>query len=96
MRSLRRAFTGKTSLFIAHRLTTVIDADIIYVLENGRVSESGTHVQLLNRGGKYTDLWNSQHRYNAGDKSRSESKMQEPQLQDFESNNCCGNLVCNR
>lgn len=51
MRSLKRACAGRTSLFIAHRLATIVDADIIYVLDKGRVAESGTHFELLANGG---------------------------------------------
>ena len=51
MRSLKRACAGRTSLFIAHRLATIVDADIIFVLDKGRVVESGTHFELLGNGG---------------------------------------------
>ncbi|KJH40854.1 ABC transporter, ATP-binding protein [Dictyocaulus viviparus] len=51
-----------TSLFIAHRLATIVDADIIYVLDQGRVKESGSHTELMCRGGLYAKLWNSQNR----------------------------------
>ncbi|KAI3415752.1 hypothetical protein GPALN_005336 [Globodera pallida] len=66
MRSLKQASTGRTSLFIAHRLATIVDADIIYVLDRGMVVEAGTHSQLMGlSGGKYADLWHSQHRIGA-------------------------------
>ena len=49
---------GKTSIFIAHRLATVVDCDWILVLEGGRVVESGTHEQLLQQeGSRYAQLW---------------------------------------
>ncbi|KAL7074271.1 hypothetical protein ACQ4LE_006450 [Meloidogyne hapla] len=63
MHSLRSAYSGRTSLFIAHRLVTIADADIIYVLDEGRIVETGTHKQLLAREGKYAELWNSQNRH---------------------------------
>jgi len=47
----------RTSVFVAHRLRTVYDADLIIVLSEGRVAESGTHQQLINRGGMYSELW---------------------------------------
>jgi hypothetical protein len=48
---------GRTSVFIAHRLRTIYDCDVIIVLQEGRVAESGTHEQLINRGGLYSELW---------------------------------------
>lgn len=51
MRSLKAATGEKTSLFVAHRLSTIKDADIIYVLEDGKVAEKGTHAQLLTKEG---------------------------------------------
>lgn len=49
---------GKTVLMIAHRLTTVVNADRIYVLQGGRVAESGTHAELLGNKGVYASMWN--------------------------------------
>uniref|UniRef100_A0A1I7W428 Iron-sulfur clusters transporter ABCB7, mitochondrial n=1 Tax=Loa loa TaxID=7209 RepID=A0A1I7W428_LOALO len=64
MSSMRNAVQQRTSLFIAHRLATIIDADIIYVLENGKVIESGSHFELLAKpDSRYSDLWKSQHKY---------------------------------
>ena len=50
----------RTTLVVAHRLSTVVDADCILVMERGRVVESGTHAELLRRGGAYTRLWELQ------------------------------------
>ncbi len=50
----------KTVLIIAHRLSTIRNCDIICVMENGEIKEQGTHEELLNQGGIYYDLWNSQ------------------------------------
>ncbi len=47
----------RTSIVIAHRLSTVVDADQIVVLDRGRVAERGTHAQLLRKGGLYADMW---------------------------------------
>ena len=56
MNSLKSAYAGRTSLFIAHRLVTIADADIIYVLDEGQVVETGTHEQLLAKEGKWNHL----------------------------------------
>lgn len=54
---LKRAARGKTALVIAHRLSTVVDADEILVVEAGRIVERGTHAQLLARDGRYAQMW---------------------------------------
>jgi ATP-binding cassette subfamily B protein len=51
---------GRTSLVIAHRLSTVIGADVILVMEGGRVVEQGRHADLLAQGGAYARLYNTQ------------------------------------
>ena len=58
--ALRRLSTGRTTLIIAHRLSTVVDADQILVLEDGRVVEQGRHHQLLARSGHYAQMWERQ------------------------------------
>uniref|UniRef100_A0A182YR34 Iron-sulfur clusters transporter ABCB7, mitochondrial n=1 Tax=Anopheles stephensi TaxID=30069 RepID=A0A182YR34_ANOST len=69
LQALARATDNRTSICIAHRLSTVMDADEILVLENGRVAQRGTHDQLLRSGGLYTKLWDTQNRlYNIGGK----------------------------
>ena len=55
--ALRRLSAGRTTLIIAHRLSTVVDADQILVLEHGRVVEQGRHHQLLARRGAYAQMW---------------------------------------
>lgn len=59
-RSLDRLVVGRTSLIIAHRLSTVRHAHCIYVLDRGRIAEAGSHEQLLARGGIYAALWRLQ------------------------------------
>lgn len=51
---------GRTTLVVAHRLSTIVDADIIYVIDKGRVAEQGRHAELLARGGIYARLYAAQ------------------------------------
>ena len=51
---------GRTSFIIAHRLSTIRDADWILVMNNGDIVEQGKHEKLLERGGFYADMYNSQ------------------------------------
>ncbi len=57
---LRQVMRGRTTIFISHRVSTVRNADRIAVLHEGRVVELGTHAELLERNGYYTDLYNKQ------------------------------------
>lgn len=59
-RSLARVAQGRTTLVVAHRLSTVRHADAIHVMENGRIVESGTHDALLETNGVYASLWRLQ------------------------------------
>jgi len=58
--ALKRAAEGRTVLMIAHRLSTVADADQIIVLEDGRIAEKGKHSELLAKKGRYYSLWQRQ------------------------------------
>ncbi|MFD6490596.1 ABC transporter ATP-binding protein [Streptomyces sp. NPDC059944] len=60
-RSLARVLDGRTVIAIAHRLHTAHDADVIAVVENGRISELGSHDQLVGADGAYAALWRSWH-----------------------------------
>ncbi|MCT8975209.1 ABC transporter ATP-binding protein/permease [Clostridium sp. CX1] len=59
-KAMNNLMKGRTSFVIAHRLSTIKDADLILVMNNGRVIEQGNHEELLNKGGFYADLYNSQ------------------------------------
>jgi ABC-type transport system involved in Fe-S cluster assembly fused permease/ATPase subunit len=58
--TIRTVERGRTSIVIAHRLSTVVDADQIVVLDQGRMAERGTHAQLLRKGGLYAEMWTRQ------------------------------------
>ena len=63
--ALDAALEGRTSLVIAHRLSTVRNADLILVLDDGRVVQQGTHAELLAAGGLYATLHATQFREGA-------------------------------
>ncbi len=58
--ALDKLMKGRTTLVIAHRLSTVIHADCIFVISHGKVIESGTHQQLIEKGGSYANLYSKQ------------------------------------
>ncbi|QQS54155.1 MAG: ABC transporter ATP-binding protein/permease [Candidatus Competibacteraceae bacterium] len=62
LQALRAVAADHTTLVIAHRLSTIVDADQILVLEHGRVREQGTHRDLLQQNGLYTQMWTLQQR----------------------------------
>jgi ATP-binding cassette subfamily B protein len=58
--ALQEVSQNRTALVIAHRLSTVVDADSIIVLQDGRIAEQGTHGELIARGGLYAAMWDRQ------------------------------------
>ena len=58
--ALAEALAGRTAVVIAHRLSTVRAADLILVIEDGRIVERGTHAELLAAGGRYAELYRTQ------------------------------------
>ena len=60
LQHLREQRKGKTNIIIAHRISTLQDADKIIVIDGGRIAEEGTHQQLLDKGGIYADMYHSQ------------------------------------
>ena len=59
-RSLKQDLKGTTKIFISHRLTTLMDADEIFVIQQGRIAEHGNHEQLLAADGIYRRIFNLQ------------------------------------
>jgi ABC-type multidrug transport system fused ATPase/permease subunit len=58
--ALSEVLAGRTALVIAHRLSTIRTADVILVVEDGRIIERGTHTELLRAGGRYEELYRTQ------------------------------------
>jgi ATP-binding cassette subfamily B protein len=59
-KAMAKLMQGRTSFVIAHRLSTIRDAKLILVMDHGKIIETGTHVELLAKGGFYAELYNSQ------------------------------------
>ena len=59
-KAFRKMMRGRTSFIVAHRLSTILDADLILVMNAGSVIEQGTHAQLMEKRGFYYDLYNAQ------------------------------------
>ena len=59
-KAFQKMMQGRTSFIVAHRLSTIMDADVILVMRDGHIIEQGTHRELLERGGFYSELYNSQ------------------------------------
>lgn len=76
MSNINEILRGKerTSVFVAHRLRTIYDADLIIVLKEGSLVEQGTHKELLEKGGLYSELWSAQERWGEEEEINAEKK----------------------
>jgi subfamily B ATP-binding cassette protein MsbA len=64
--AINNSLENKTAILVAHRLSTIINCDLIVVFENGRIVEQGNHSQLLEKNGYYANLYNLQYKHNLG------------------------------
>jgi len=67
MRQFRTAIAGRTAIIVTHRFTTAMRADLIHVMHEGRIVESGSHAELTERGGRYAQSWAHQTRSHASE-----------------------------
>jgi ABC-type multidrug transport system fused ATPase/permease subunit len=77
-RAMDKVLKGRTSIIIAHRLSTVRNADKIVVLEEGRIAEIGTHRELIERDGLYKQLYEMQFRYEPPEEAEETAEPQIP------------------
>jgi len=77
-KAMDKVLKGRTSIIIAHRLSTVRNADKIVVLEEGRIAEIGTHRELIERGGLYKQLYEMQFRYETPEEAEETAEPQIP------------------
>jgi ATP-binding cassette, subfamily B, heavy metal transporter len=80
--ALKKVSENRTTLVIAHRLSTVVDADEIIVLDKGQVAERGTHDELLAKGGLYAALWNRQRQADEAREKLKEIQVEEEGFDD--------------
>ncbi len=68
----------------AHRLSTVVEADEIIVLDHGRIAERGTHAVLLKNGGIYAEMWNRQREADEARRKLAETDGERPESEDLD------------
>lgn len=68
--ALRRLCKNRTTFIVAHRLSTIVNADRIMVVNNGEIIEQGTHDDLISAEGKYAELWSKQVRLSGSNHRR--------------------------
>ena len=81
--SLQELGHGRSVITIAHRLSTIADADLILVLEDGRVTEQGTHDLLLARDGRYAAMWQRQSAEDGSEQSSDDDQSDDEKNKDF-------------
>ncbi len=62
--ALDKLIVGKTTIIVAHRLSTIVDADEIITIHDGKIIETGKHLELVNKGGLYSKLYSENQKYN--------------------------------
>ncbi|CAG5115248.1 unnamed protein product [Candidula unifasciata] len=85
--SLARVCENRTTIIVAHRLSTIIHAHQILVLQDGEILESGTHSELLEKGGTYADMWQQQLVKQGEGENDKEEKKEKPQRRNLSFNN---------
>ena len=81
--ALENVTEGKTVIAIAHRLSTLKNADRLFVFENGRIAETGTHNELLKKDGIYAKLFKAQYEMTVRGITIDGCKKEEPETQQF-------------